>query len=297
MISSQNTYRSCNKEYNIRKVHKACNGLYDSFYDGPVIVIVGPTGSGKTGIAIEIAKEIGKKFGLPKDEPGGEIISADSRAIYKHMDIGTAKPTKKEQEAVPHFGIDLVEPGERFTVFDFKSYAEQKISEIQARGHVPMIVGGTGLYIDALIYDYQFRGKTGEKVKNGSLTEVTSEQINCSDRQEMVPGYVIFGIKWPAEELRNRLRKRVNKLFNEKLYAETRFLVSHYGWDSQAMKSNIYQFAWRYLEGKCTLDEAEELSLYDDWHLAKRQLTWFKRNDKIIWLPLDKIKSAVLKYI
>ena len=92
-------------------------------YNGPVIVIVGPTGSGKTGVAIEIAKEI-----------GGEIISADSRAIYKGMDIGTAKPTTEEQNEVPHFGIDLVEPGERFTVADWKAYAEQKIEEIRARG-------------------------------------------------------------------------------------------------------------------------------------------------------------------
>ena len=105
-------------------------------YTGPCIVIVGATGSGKTGIAIQIAKEI-----------GGEIISADSRAIYKFMDIGTAKPSMEEREGVLHFGIDLVEPGERFTVADWKKMAEQKINEIRGRGHVPIVVGGTGLYI------------------------------------------------------------------------------------------------------------------------------------------------------
>lgn len=284
MKSSQTTYRISRK-----------NTEYDTTsYDGPVIVIAGPTGSGKTGVAIEIAEACSKVLGLPAKEIGGEIISADSRAIYKYMDIGTAKPTSSEQERVPHFGIDLVEPGERFTVSDFKNYAEHKISEIRTRGHVPIIAGGTGLYIDALIYDYQFMGKTGEKA---DITEASSEQINCSDRQKMVSDYVIFGIKWPTEILRKRLMERVDKLFNDKLYAETRFLVDKFGWDSQAMKSNIYQFAWQYMQGECSLDEAKLLNFYDDFHLAKRQLTWFKRNDKIIWLPLEKIKPAVLKCI
>lgn len=117
------------------------------------LIILGPTGSGKTGVSIEIAKAI-----------NGEIISADSRAIYKSMDIGTAKPTREEQREVPHWGLDLVEPGERFTVADWKEYAEQKIKEIKARGHTPIIVGGIGLYIDALIYDYRFKGPTGAKI-------------------------------------------------------------------------------------------------------------------------------------
>ncbi|MBQ9019961.1 hypothetical protein IJ096_01405 [Candidatus Saccharibacteria bacterium] len=94
------------------------------------IVIVGPTGSGKTGVAVEIAKRV-----------NGEIISADSRAIYKGMDIGTAKPTREEMQGVPHFGLDLVEPGERYTVADWKQYAEEKIKEIQDRGHVAIVVG------------------------------------------------------------------------------------------------------------------------------------------------------------
>ena len=109
---------------------------------GSTLVILGPTGSGKTGVSIEIAKTI-----------GGEIISADSRAIYKSMDTGTAKPTKEEMGGIPHYGLDLVEPGERFTVADWKKYAETRIREIKNRKKIPIIVGGTGLYIDALIYD------------------------------------------------------------------------------------------------------------------------------------------------
>ena len=264
-----------------------------SSYNGKVIVIVGPTGSGKTGIAIETALECGRLLGLPDGEIGGEVISADSRAIYKYMDIGTAKPLEDEMQGVPHFGLDLVEPGERWTVSDWKKYAEEKIKEIRDRGHVPIIAGGTGLYVDALVYDYKFMGKTGEKAGENA----SSEQKSCSDRQKMVNDYAVFGIKWDNEVLRERLAERVNKLFVQELYDETRFLVEKYGWGSQAMKSDIYQFAWGYFEGKYGLDEAKRLCVLDDYHLAKRQMTWFKRNPEIAWLPLDKIKPAVLKCI
>ena len=233
-----------------------------------VIVIAGPTGSGKTGVAIEIAREI-----------GGEIISADSRAIYKYMDIATAKPTLEERAGIPHFGLDLVEPGERFTVADWKEYAEGKIAEIRSRGHVPMVVGGTGLYIDAFIFDYKF-GVT-----------------DYSDREKMSSEFVVFGIKTEKDELRRRLTERVNKLFVQELFDETEWLVKKYGWESQAMKSNFYQFVWQYLRGEISLERAKELAVLDDWHLAKRQMTWFKRNLQIVWLPLEKMKSAVLKCI
>lgn len=240
-------------------------------YDGPVIVIVGPTASGKTGAAIELAKKV-----------GGEVISADSRAIYKYMDIGTAKPSKEEMDGVPHFGIDLVEPGERFTVADFKAYAEQKIAEIRERGHVPIVAGGTGLYVDALVYNYHFN---------------ETVQKSYADRQEMEKGYTIFGIKWDMDKLRERLTIRERQLYCEDLFKETQFLVEKYGWDSQAMKSNIYQFAWKYMQGELGLEEAIEQNVYDDYHLAKRQMTWFKRNDNIIWLPLEQIVAEACKIV
>ena len=244
-----------------------------------VIVILGPTGSGKTGVSIQIAKEI-----------GGEIISADSRAIYKGMDIGTAKPTAKEQNDIFHYGLDLVEPGERFTVSDWKSYAEQKIAEIEAHGKVPIIVGGTGLYIDALIYDYHFKGPTGAKIGD-------FEQKSCTDRTEVKGNFLLIGIKYSTKDLRERLKKRIDEMFSEDLYDETKKLVQEHGWGSQAMKSDIYQFVWQYLEGRLSLDEAKKLSFYADWHLAKRQMTWFKRNPEITWLPLEKVYPFVLKYI
>ena len=236
-----------------------------------VIVIVGPTGSGKTGVSIEIAKKI-----------GGEIISADSRAIYKYMDIGTAKPSKEEMDGVVHYGIDLVEPGERFTVADWKRYSEQKICSILQSGKVPIVAGGTGLYVDSLVFDYNFTQEAKE---------------SYSDRDKIDPKFKIFGIKTDPDVLRKRLTERADKMFVQELFDETKFLVEKFGWGSQAMKSNIYQFAWRYMNGEISLEEAKKLFVYDDWHLAKRQITWFKRNKEIMWVPLEKIESAVLKCI
>ena len=247
--------------------------------DKPVVVILGPTGSGKTSVSIELAKAL-----------SGEIISADSRAVYKGLDIGTAKPTVEEQRGIPHFGLDLVTPNERFTVADWKHYAEQKIAEIKSRNHLPIIVGGTGLYIDALIYDYKFKGPTGAKIGD-------FEQKTCSDRQEVKGDYLLIGIKTDPEELRRRLKERLNKMFTRPLYDEVKKLVQTYGWGSEAMKSDIYEYADKYLSGELTLDQAKEQCFYEDWHLAKRQLTWFKRNHNIIWLELPEVYPYVIKQL
>ncbi len=239
--------------------------------NAPVIVILGPTGSGKTGLGVEVAKRL-----------GGEVISADSRAIYKGMDIGTAKPSLAEQDGVPHWGLDLVGPGERFTVADWKAYAARKIQEIEGRGKRPIIVGGTGLYIDALVYDYQFRGPTGER-------GVTAEQKSCSDRTEVKGNFALIGVKWQPEELRERLRKRLDLMFSPELFEESKKVVQMYEKGSQALKSNIYEYALKYIEGELTLEEAKEQCFYADWHLAKRQITWFKRNPQIRWLRLEEV--------
>lgn len=253
-------------------------------YKGPVIVIVGPTGSGKTGLAIDIAKEI-----------GGEIISADSRAIYREMDIGTAKPSLEEQKGIPHYGLDLVTPGERFTVADFKNYAEQKICSIRKKGKVPIVCGGTGLYVDALLYNYQFNIEQKKYSKQQRENLKFSEKY--PDRVKMSTDYVVFGIKWPKEELRERLKQRIDKMFCSELYKETKELVSKYGFGSQAMKSDIYEYAWGYLNGEYSLERAKELCFYKDIHLAKRQMTWFKRNPQIKWGSPTKIKAEILAEI
>jgi len=251
------------------------------------VVIAGPTASGKTGVAIEIAREIERRARETADGrfcgfKGAEVISADSRAIFRGMDIGTAKPSREEMKGVKHWGLDLVKPGERFTVADWKAYAEEKIVEIRARGNLPMVVGGTGLYIDALVYNYGF-------TEEGKQTQ--------SDRKEMCSNFLIIGVKWEPEELRARIAQRVDKLFVQELFEETEKLAGLYNWNTQAMKSDIYQFAWGYLQGEYDLERAKELCTYDDWHLAKRQLTWFKRNKNIVWLPLAEIEAYVIKCI
>lgn len=240
-------------------------------------MIVGPTGSGKTGVAIEIAKECEARFGQKV-----EIISADSRAIFRGMDIGTAKPSKKEMAGVPHHGIDVVLPDERFTIKDFQNLAREKIREVQNRGSIPMIVGGTGLYVDAVIFDYKFT-QDAKKM--------------CSDRKNLNTNFIVFGIKWESDQLRVRLEKRLSNIFTQELMTETKRLTAQYSKDLPAMKSNVYQFAWRYLEGELDFEEAKRLAVLDDYHLAKRQMTWFKRNPEIKWYKLAEIKRAVLKCI
>ncbi len=241
------------------------------------LVLLGPTGSGKTGVSIKIAKAI-----------NGEIIAADSRTIYRGMDVGTAKPTKEEMQGIPHYGLDLVTPAQRFTVADWKQFAKEKIEDVKSRGKTPIIVGGTGLYIDALIYDYQFKGPTGAKIGD-------YEQKTCSDRKQIKGDYLIIGVKCKTEELRTRLNKRITQMFGPELYAEVKKLAQKYDWNNGAMKSDIYGFAWKYLQGELTLDEAKEKAFYKDWHLAKRQMTWFKRNPNIIWLELEKIYPYIVE--
>ena len=244
-----------------------------------VLVIIGPTGSGKTGLAIDVALELSKRRGILPPDCAAEVISADSRAIYKDMDIGTAKPTIEEMKGVPHWGIDLVGPGERFTVADFKAYAEQKICEIRERGHLPIIAGGTGLYVDALVFNYSF---------------MDDAKKNYTDRDKMDDQYMIIGIDWPRDVLRKRLRARAEQFFEQPIEKECKKVAAEYGWDCQAMKSNIYPIVQDMMDGKITREEALELFVLDDWHLAKRQLTWFKRNKQIIWLPLDQAREYIL---
>lgn len=274
----------------------------------PLIVIGGPTASGKTTLAIELAEEF-----------GGEIICADSRTVYKGMDIGTAKPTREERERVPHWGLDLVEPHERFTAADFKRYAEQKISEIRARGKVPFLVGGTGLYIDAVLFDYQFGAQPDETrrqeleklsvqalyeycVKNNiSLPEndqnkryliraIEQKSINTKRRKSPISKSIIVGIATDSTVLRTRIENRAEQLFENGVVNEAIKLGEKYGWDNEAMTGNIYPLIHSYQLGEASLDEIKDKFTTLDWRLAKRQLTWLRRNEYIKWLPLTEAK-------
>lgn len=275
----------------------------------PLVAIVGPTASGKTGLAIELAERF-----------GGEIISADSRAIFRGMDIGTAKPTLDEQARVPHWGLDLVEPGDVFTAADFKTYATQKIGEIRSRGHIPFLVGGTGLYVDAVVFDYVF-GAPADPTLRKELEEWSVEQLQqyCiknnislpenklnkrhlmrtiersgeagSKRQEPIDNCIIVGIATDREVLRERISQRAEQLFDDGVVEEATMLGKKYGWKSEAMTGNIYPLVHSLLEGTMTLEEVKRQFVTLDWRLAKRQLTWLRRNQYINWFPLDEARQ------
>lgn len=270
----------------------------------PLVVIVGPTASGKSATAMRIAREF-----------NGEIICADSRTVYKNMDIGTAKPNAQDQAEVSHWGIDLVEPGESFTAADFKFYAQQKIAEIRSRGHLPMLVGGTGLYVDGVIFDYEFAPaqpvlrkmleelsleELHEYCKNNNVTLPENEQnkryvIREIERQnasgkrlnEPTPNTLVVGIATNRDILRARIEARSEQLFETGMVEEAKMLGEKYGWDSEAMTGNIYPLVKQFLDGDLSETELKEKFITADWRLAKRQLTWLKRNQFIHWASLD----------
>lgn len=274
----------------------------------PLVVIVGPTASGKTGLAIELARRV-----------GGEIICADSRTVYRGMDIGTAKPTAAERAAVQHWGLDLVAPGERFTAADFKAYATSKIAEIRARGRVPFLVGGTGLYIDAVLLDYQFGAVADESVRArfnamtvGELQKYCEENniklpenaynkrylvrvveqngVNNRRNTHVQKNTIVVGIATNNEVLRQRIAARTEQLFADGVVDEAKLLGKKYGWDSEAMTANIYPLLHQYIDGGLSLSATKERFATLDWRLAKRQRTWLKRRDYITWLSLDEAR-------
>lgn len=275
----------------------------------PLVVIVGPTASGKTGLAIELAEQF-----------GGEIISADSRAIYKGMDIGTAKPSVAEQARVPHWGIDIIEPNESFSAADFKTYALQKIDDIRARGRIPFLVGGTGLYVDAVVFDYQF-GPVSDPTTRQKLEAMSLESLHeyCrnnniklpenehnkryvirsiervgttnSRRSKPISKSIIVGIATDREVLRQRITERSEHIFEDGVVEEATVLGKKYGWDNEAMTGNVYPLVRQYLQHELSLTDAKQKSVTLDWRLAKRQLTWLKRNLYITWLSLDDARQ------
>jgi tRNA dimethylallyltransferase len=277
----------------------------------PLVVIMGPTASGKTSAAISIAKRL-----------GGEIICADSRTVYIGMDIGTAKPTTSERNEVPHWGLDLINPNEQYSVAEFKTYTDKKITEIRGRGHVPLLVGGTGLYIDSVIFDYKFGQPVDEtlrtKLQQMSLDELYKycqknsiaipenyknkryviraiENNGVINNKSTEPVYdaIVVGITTYKDNLMNRIISRLDKMISDGVINEAKNLGDDFGWEKDSMKSGIYGLAHQYLEGKITIDELKNRCAILDWHLAKRQMTWMKRNKFTQWMPL----SGVEKYI
>ncbi len=277
----------------------------------PLIVIVGPTASGKTSLAINLAEIY-----------GGEIICADSRTVYKDMDIGTAKPSYEDCQRVPHWGIDLIYPYEYFSAAEFKQYALKKIEDIRSRNKIPFLVGGTGLYIDAIVFDYKFGNKSDVK-KRTLLEKLTIEElweycsknnielpdnynnkryvircieqggINNSRKEEINNNIIVVGISTDRDNLRKRIKDRIEQFFDNNVVEEARILGKIYGWDNRAMSGNIYPILHKYIDNKINIEEAKAEIFYRDWHLAKRQMTWFRRNKNIEWLELNQVPSYI----
>ena len=276
----------------------------------PLVVIVGPTASGKSALAVQLAKQF-----------NGEIICADSRTVYKHMDIGTAKPSAEDQAAVSHWGLDLVEPGDVFTAADFKKYALLKVQQIRERGNVPFIVGGTGLYVDGVVFDYEFGEPQPELRKELEALSLDALKMHCANNNITLPenennrryviraieqqsvnnkrlrrpinNVVLVGITTERDELRTRIAARAEQLFENGMVEEATMLGEKYGWDSEAMTGNIYKLVRQYLNDELTMDELKQANFHADWKLAKRQMTYMKRNEFIHWMTLDAAQEFI----
>ena len=293
-----------------------------------VIVICGPTASGKTKLSIELAKEI-----------NGEIVSCDSMQIYKEMDIGTAKPTVQEMQGVKHYLIDFVSPDERYSVADYKKDSKKAINEIIKKGKIPIVVGGTGLYIDSLIYeieyqeiefDEEYRKLLESRVEKEGLKaiyeeakkidEVAIEKISPNDKKrilrileiyhatgknkteqeiqsrkkEVEYDYHVYALNWDRQILYERINQRVDIMVENGLVQEVEKIYKKYKKFPTAMQGLGYKEVVEYLEGKCTKDEMIEKIKMETRRYAKRQMTWFRKNKQTIWLDgQEKIQNNI----
>ena len=294
-----------------------------------VIVIVGPTASGKTSLSIELAKKI-----------NGEIVSCDSMQIYKDMDIGSAKPSKEEMQGIKHYMIDEVIPTQRFSVAEYKKKAELAIEEILKNGKVPIVVGGTGLYANSLIYgieysDIEFDEKYRKKLMEIAQSEeglkslyeeakridkkamekispndqkrilrileiynatgkTKTEQEEISRKNEVKYDYNVFAINIERTILYERINKRVDMMIEQGLIEEVRKLIEKYPEFPTAMQAIGYKEIVQYFDGKITKEEAIEKIKQETRRYAKRQITWFKRIENIKWLNgLEKTQNNI----
>ncbi len=274
----------------------------------PLLVIVGETASGKTALSIALAQRL-----------NGEIICADSWTVRRQADIGTAKPSKEEQAMVPHHLLDVVDPDEDFTAAVFKGLANEAIDDIASRGKLPIMVGGTGLYVDGVLYDYGFL-PAGDRGAREALNRLTNEELlqkikdlglelgdvdirnkrrlirlietngAIPTRQAMRQNTLMIGLKYDRSELEGRVIRRVDGMLEAGLEDEVRDLQERYGWDCEALKGVGYAQWKGYFEGTESSEEARQKIIKQTLDLAKRQRTWFKRNKSIQWFttPVDE---------
>jgi len=292
----------------------------------PLIVITGPTATGKTDFSIRLAKEI-----------DGEIISADSMQVYKGLDVGTDKVSREIREEIPHYLIDVIEPSEKFSVADFVRLADKAIEEIRKKGKYPIIVGGTGFYIKSLLYGLPETPPASEEVRR-ELSKLPTEtlyrellsvdpdyakKIGEKDRKRIIralevyrltgkplssfkvwseePGYPFLGyfLYRDRPELYRRIEERVDSQVERGLLEEAKYLLQ-FGEDTTAYQALGYKEMVDYLKGKKSLEEAIRTLKRRTKKFAKRQFTWFRKEKGFKWLnlsevPEEKVISIVKK--
>jgi len=283
-----------------------------------VVCVVGPTASGKTRLAAELARGL-----------HGEVVSCDSVQVFKELDIGSAKPTPDETLGIPHHMIDVVEPETPFSAADYAKRASECVSDIASRGKVPVIAGGTGLYFTSLIdppgfspagADAGYRRELREKADNGADLHAmlmkadpeTASRLHRNDERRIIralevfhmtgkplssfhgnPGEapyepIIFGLDAKDRAfLYGRIDRRVEKMMEDGLLSEVESLYKANRLGPTAGKAIGYRQLVLYLEGKCSLDEAVALIKRETRRYAKRQLTWFRRDERIRWRYID----------
>ena len=295
-----------------------------------LVVIVGPTASGKTELSIELAKQI-----------DGEIISGDSMQVYKQMDIGTAKVTNEEMDGIPHYMIDILNPDDSFSVYDFKLRAQALIEDITSRGKIPIIAGGTGLYIQSLIYDYPFDDETVSKeveqktqLQLQKLEQLTNQEVHdylatfdpqsakdihpnnrkrvlraieyylntkklISSRkkvQQFTENYdtLLIGIEMSRKTLYSRINKRVDIMFGHGLFNEVKNLVEQGYESTQSMQAIGYKELVPVVNGELSIDQAVETLKQHSRQYAKRQLTWFKNKLTVQWFNRETMSLQMM---
>ncbi len=276
-----------------------------------VIAVVGATASGKTAYAVELAKQI-----------NGEIISADSRLVYKGMNIGTAKPTFDEMQRIPHYMVDIVEPDINYSAGLYAKEAKKHVNDILSRGKIPIVAGGTGLYFRILLENYDLPDVEPDYKLREELAELSFDElyevlvkldknavtkIERNDKKKIIRYIEIvkltglpiskacgkndnkeFDIEWiglnfPREELYERINKRVDLMIEQGLVEETKYLLKKYGRIPNIVDTIGYKEIISYLDGELTLDEAKDKLKQNTRNYAKRQLTWFRKNENINW--------------
>lgn len=273
------------------------------------IFIVGSTASGKSELAMRLAETL-----------DGELICADSQTVRRGLNIGTAKPSAEDRLRIPHHLLDIIDPYERFSVADFQRLARKARADITGRGKIPIIVGGTGLYIDALYYNYSIKPRDMELRQELEVKSVPQLQQIITDNSWEMPsnasnprhligaimrggnnpadlqpskGACIYGIAHDDEVLKSRIATRAEQMFAGGLVQEVQKLVRDFGRPPHRMDAIGYPIMLRYMDGDIDAEETMRLLARGDWQYARKQKAWFARNQNIVWLE----QSSAYDYI